>query len=438
MLRIITLLLLVCTALFGNPPEVLILPKIGAWVTFQEEPYTINERFYLPTYGLNIIPKTVWKSAEPEGILRYMYPNYGAYHLEEGTNIHLLLKESIDIRGKFVKHENNAIYVEGTNQVYIIDPANILYYELAEIPGDKKLEYLPLSFPSKKKNPPVTYGFLTHDFIWSAEYELRWNDKETALFIPWFRVINQGTGTLTSAKVTLLAGDIETQSRNVERAMQAAPKGMGVEMSANAAFAAEAPQSTGDHYIFTLKDYVTFTPKSEFRLPLAAPKEIQPEKKYIVSGNSFSSSGTLPFHADLELTFMIKKDTNDPMVLPEGILRIFNEKGIFGGEVRIPNTPAGEPVIITPGKAFDVVFKRTVLDYKRERETAEGTICYEIRNQSDKSISVIIRDQWYGNWVVKKASHPVEKKSATDLEIPCTIKAGESICVEYMCYVTYR
>ncbi|KUK54956.1 MAG: hypothetical protein XD77_0763 [Marinimicrobia bacterium 46_47] len=437
MFRLFMVLLLLFSTLGAGVPEILILPNSGAWVTLEEEPTEIQEKLYLPTYGMNVRPGTVWKSAKPEGLLRFSYPRFGLFELEEGTDIHLVLKESLDIRGRFLKFRDNTLYVGKDDGILLIDPSNILYYELPKLPADKTLEYFPPPLSSKKRIVPVHYGFQTGDFSWSAEYELRWTSDEKAVFSPWFRLTNRGSGTLMNAKVTLLAGDVKT-GQVMQEDMMRAPKGMGMNYVANAASSAEAPQSSGDNYIFKLKNFVTFLPRTDFREALAEPVELTPEKVYIVTGNSFSSSGSIPRHADLELTLKLKKAGKDNPILPEGTLRIFDEKGVFAGEVPIPNTPAGETLTVSPGKSFDLVYERTILDYQRERETAEGRIRYEIRNQSDKTLPVILRDRWHGNWTVKNTSHKTEKKSATELEIPLTLKGGESVTVEYTCYVSYR
>jgi hypothetical protein len=438
MFRLLMILLFLCSTLGAGVPEILILPNAGAWVTLEEEPTEIHERLYLPTYGMNVRPGTVWKSGKPEGLLRFSYPRFGLFELEEGTDIHLVLKESLDIRGRFLKFKDNTLYVGKDDGILLIDPSNILYYEISELPADKTLEFFPPPLSSKKRIVPVHYGFQTGDFAWSAEYELRWINDEKAVFSPWFRLTNRGSGTLMNAKVTLLAGDVKTGQVVREDMMMRAPKGMGMNYAAESASAAEAPQSSGDNYIFKLKDFVTFLPRTDFREALAEPVELTPEKVYIVTGNSFSSSGSIPLHADLELTLNMKKTGKNDLILPEGILRIFDEKDVFAGEVSVPNTPAGEPLTVSPGKSFDLVYERIILDYQRERETAEGRIRYEIRNQSDKTLPVILRDRWHGNWTVKNTSHKTEKKSATELEIPLSLKGGGSVTVEYTCYVSYR
>jgi len=437
MFRLIMAILTLCITLAAGIPEVLILPNNGAWVTLKEEPTQINDRLYLATYGLNVRPGTVWKTPDPEGILRYSYPRLGLYDIDEGTEIHLVLKESLDIRGTFLKFDNNTLFLEKEKSVLLVDASNVMYFEIPEIPQDKTLEFFPPPASSKKRIVPVNYGFQTGDLAWSAEYELRWKNEDKAVFSSWFRLMNRGKGTINNVKVTLLAGDVKTSQVSRDAAMRT-PKGMGVAYMAESASAADVPQSSGDNYIFKLKDFVTFLPNTEFRQSLLDPVELNPEKKYIVHGNSFSSSGNLPLHADLELTLKMRKPGADILIFPEGLLRIFDENGIFGGEVRIPNTPMDEPIVISPGKAFDLVFERTVVDYKRERDTAEGKIRYEIRNQSKRTLSVIIRDTWHGNWTVKNSTHNTEKKSASELEIPLSLKAGEKVVVEYSCYVSYR
>jgi len=438
MFRLIISLLTLCSTLAAGVPELLILPNNGAWVTLKEEPSQINDRLYLPAFGLNIFPGTVWNSPDTEGLLRFSYSRYGLYDLETGTEIHLVLKESLDIRGKFIKFDNNTLFLEKDKSVVLVDVSSVIYFEIPEMPADKTLEFFPAPSSSKKRIVPVNYGFRTGDLAWSAEYELRWMNEDKAVFSPWFRLMNRGTGTLNNVQVTLLAGDVKTgRMMQEERAMRA-PKGMGVAYATDAMVAAEAPQSSGENYIFKLKNFVTFLPRTEFRQALSDPAELAPVKKIIVKGNSFSSSGNIPVHGDLELTFSIKKTGKEDLVLPEGLLRIFDENGVFSGEVSIPNTPSGEPIIVTPGKAFDLVFERTIVDYKRERDTAEGKIRYEIRNQSKRTLPVIIRDTWHGNWTVKNSTHKTDKNSAAELEIPLSLKAGEMVVVEYSCYVSYR
>ena len=438
MLRLFMSLFILCGLLLAGVPEVLILPNNGAWITFNEEPAEINGKLYLPSFGLNIFPGTVWNSPENEGILRYSYPRYGLYDLEKDTDIHLVLKESLDLRGTFLKFDNNTLFMEKDKSVVMIDVSNIIYFEIPQIPENRLLEFFPPPGSSKKRIVPVNFGFQTGDLAWSAEYELQWNNEEKAIFSPWFRLINRGRGTLNNVKVTLLAGDVKTGRRIGDDVTMRAPKGMGMAYMAESAPAAEPAQSSGENYIFKLKDPVTFFPGTEFRQALSDPVELTPEKKIIVRGNSFSSSGNIPVHGDLELTLTLKKTGKDDLVLPEGLLRIFDAGGIFNGEVSIPNTPAGEPLVVSPGKSFDLVFERTILDYKRERDTAEGKIRYEIRNQSKRTLPVTIRDTWHGNWTVKNSTHKTDRKSATELEIPLSLKAGEKVSVEYSCYVSYR
>ncbi|HAE87923.1 TPA: hypothetical protein DCG86_07860, partial [Candidatus Marinimicrobia bacterium] len=200
MFRLFMVLLLLFSTLGAGVPEILILPNSGAWVTLEEEPTEIQEKLYLPTYGMNVRPGTVWKSAKPEGLLRFSYPRFGLFELEEGTDIHLVLKESLDIRGRFLKFRDNTLYVGKDDGILLIDPSNILYYELPKLPADKTLEYFPPPLSSKKRIVPVHYGFQTGDFSWSAEYELRWTSDEKAVFSPWVRLTNRGSGTLMNAK----------------------------------------------------------------------------------------------------------------------------------------------------------------------------------------------------------------------------------------------
>ena len=63
-------------------------------------------------------------------------------------------------------------------------------------------------------------------------------------------------------------------------------------------------------------------------------------------------------------------------------------------------------------RAFNVVGKRKVLNYDRQRKSEEGTISIEVTNTLSKDINVRIIEHIYGDWVVRDASANYRKKDA--------------------------
>ena len=106
----------------------------------------------------------------------------------------------------------------------------------------------------------------------------------------------------------------------------------------------------------------------------------------------------------------------------------------FVGEDEIRQVPKGATATIISGKAFDVVGKRTVLNYDRQRKSEEGSISIEVTNTLAHEIKVRLIEHIYGDWVVRDASANYRKKDASTIHFPLTIPGNGSQTVTY----TYR
>jgi len=106
----------------------------------------------------------------------------------------------------------------------------------------------------------------------------------------------------------------------------------------------------------------------------------------------------------------------------------------FVGEDRIRQVPKGGTAVIISGRAFDVVGKRAVLNYDRQKKSIESTISIQIKNSMKRKVKVRVIEHIYGDWVIRDASANYLKKDASTISFPITVKANDSQTITY----TYR
>ena len=104
------------------------------------------------------------------------------------------------------------------------------------------------------------------------------------------------------------------------------------------------------------------------------------------------------------------------------------------GDITAGQLQTYEEAKIIAGKAFDVIGKRTVVNYDRKRKSEEATIKLELKNKRKDEISVQLVEHIYGDWVIKDPTHDYIKIDAQTIQFDLKI-APES--VELVSY-TYR
>ena len=123
--------------------------------------------------------------------------------------------------------------------------------------------------------------------------------------------------------------------------------------------------------------------------------------------------------------------------MPQGKVNLYYENGAsleFAGEDYLRQIPKGETATVKAGRAFDVIGKRTVLNYNRQQKSEEASIEIVIKNKRETDIDVRIVEHIRGDWVVKEASENFTKKDASTIHFPITVKSGSSNTLSY----TYR
>ena len=132
------------------------------------------------------------------------------------------------------------------------------------------------------------------------------------------------------------------------------------------------------------------------------------------------------------------KENNLGVPLPKGKIQLYQSSSSgnieYVGEDEIRQVPKGANATIISGRAFNVVGKRKVLNYDRQRKSEEGTISIEVSNTLSKDIKVRLIEHIYGDWVIRDASANYRKEDASTIHFPLMIPANTSEIITY----TYR
>ena len=124
--------------------------------------------------------------------------------------------------------------------------------------------------------------------------------------------------------------------------------------------------------------------------------------------------------------------------LPQGKIKLFQTtpsgKIEFVGEDEIRQVPKGANATIISGRAFDVIGKRSVVNYDRQRKSEEGSISITVTNTLPQNIKVRLIEHIYGDWVIRNASTNYRKEDASTIHFSINIPADGFSTVTY----TYR
>jgi hypothetical protein len=126
--------------------------------------------------------------------------------------------------------------------------------------------------------------------------------------------------------------------------------------------------------------------------------------------------------------------------LPAGVVRVYAEAGsVFTGEDRIEHTPERTDVEIETSEAFDLTAKRRQVSFAQNSRTESESV-YEvvITSRKKEAVTVLVRDQFPGDWTVVESSVPAKKLGAFLAEFPVTVPAGGEAKLTYRVKVRMR
>jgi hypothetical protein len=191
----------------------------------------------------------------------------------------------------------------------------------------------------------------------------------------------------------------------------------------------------GDFHIYELPERINLNQNQSVTVRLYEPKNVDYTKTYVFQ-NSERSKKEEPLKIEIKLANTAENGLDIP--LPQGKVSLYlkSEDGSleYAGEDELKQIPRGETATISAGRAFDVIGKRIVLHYDRQRKSEEASIEIIVKNKRDEKVDIRLVEQIRGDWIIRDASDNYIKKDASTIHFSFSLDAGDSKTVTY----TYR
>jgi len=405
----------------------MVVPPGPAWLQFQDVPSRID-------------PTSVHLRATEGGEIGVLEQNYrydlvGSEKILErylDHDIRVVLEEGRLFEGRLLSARGGELVLqsaESAGGVFIVSRDKVTDMQFSALPeGLITRPTLAWLVSGGRGNPrTLEVSYLTGGLDWHAEYVAVVADKDDALDLSgWVSVDNRSGASFPDATLQLVAGDIHraTPERRYGKGMAAQ-----VEMlrAQDTAFGEEA---FFEYHLYSLERPTTILDNETKQITLFPPARCSVKKLYEASP---AAGGKVR----VVLETRNSSDAGLGLPLPKGVVRVYKrdsrERLQFLGEDRIDHTPRDEKVRVSIGNAFDLVVERTELDMRRlGQRDREVDVKIEVRNRKEtETATVVLQEDLYGYWTIRNCSHPYEQKSATRLEIPVTVRAGETATVLY-------
>ena len=437
--RFLILLLLVSGILSQSKKAVITLYNDGYGLIRQPVSFQVqigSNNFSYPDLPARIEPGSVFLSISEGTIINQKYNNnvydtFSFLNSSLGTNVTLKMKGSKSVKGRLIDVDNRWLSVKSKNQVHVLNMSEVI-----EVTSNNKISNLSIapsmeweinSAVSGKINGEIVY--ISSGFVWDANYRLIISpDEKQGILITQAEVSNNTTEDFIGASLQLVEGDLRRRRNNGGSQPRIA---LQTERKNENSFNLE---SSGDFVLYTLSEPLALPKNESITVSLYSDAEVKLDRTYVFE-NEEKVKSEQPLSIEISFT---NREQNLDVPLPAGILQIYqrtDNKGIiFAGEDFLPQTATGEDVTVVAGRAFNVIGKRTVMNYDRKKKSEEATILLELNNKRKDDINIRLIEHIFGDWVIKDPSHDYRKVDSETIQFDIIMKGSSSETVTY----TYR
>ncbi len=309
-------------------------------------------------------------------------------YLEQNITVIAENQEVYTGRMKFFDGENVGLIELGTNKLILISRSQIQQLQLQELPSNFYTKpTLRWKLRTDKQGKfPLQVSYQTGGLSWDVTYNATWTGTELKLN-SWVTINNNSGKGFDNVTLKLIAGEISQVRRQISRYMRKG--GMEEMMEADAMAAPEFEEKAfHDFHMYTLSEPVSFADKQIKQLQLFTPKNVKAKQLYEYTTYA---TGVMS-----KIQFKNTQENGLGIPLPKGIVKFYKEdtdKNLeFIGEDEINHTSKNEEVKLTTGKAFDLVAKTMVKNYRElGQRKYENDMQITLRNNSNetKTIKVV-------------------------------------------------
>jgi hypothetical protein len=345
-------------------------------------------------------------------------------------NIELISNDGKIHSGKLLTFSSSAVTLQDEHgRIQIVRLNEISNTNLPELPEGlitrPTLFWKYFSTISGKSKCEVSYQ--TSGISWHAEYVAVLDDAEENIDLSgWSSIDNRSGKTYQDATLKLVAGEInraqQPQSKRIYRSAMTAQA-----MDFESGFQEKA---FFEYHLYTLPRPSTIANNEIKQLSLFEPASTGVTKEYYFMVDRGEKN------AEVKLRFVNSKDAGLGMPLPAGRVRVYKNDSdgstILLGEDNLRHTPKDEEILLTLGKAFDLVVEETTLARRKITDrVTETDFRIELRNRKDEDVSINVVKYLGKYWKITKTTHDFEKKSASKVQFKIPVKAGEELKVEF-------
>ncbi|MFQ6615848.1 MAG: DUF4139 domain-containing protein [Fidelibacterota bacterium] len=392
---------------------------------------------YLPD---RIEPRSPFLSLEGAHILyqKYSLDVFDSFEFLKthlGEKVKVKLAEGRGYKGKLLDVDGEWITVSrwGSVRVFNLDEVSTIKVS----PSGAVLSTRPeLSWEVESPRKATITGeliYIGEGFDWDADYRMVISADETITSLVSYAVIKNGTNLdFLQATVELVEGELKTLFRRGAPRPSVAGRIPGVTQVPGEERLVFDREPLGDYYLYSLGGRLTLPRQESIAVPLYPQKDIPFQRLYLFE-NRERSSREEPLI--VQVSFTNTEEYGLGMPLPGGVLQIYfsTPDGAvkFGGEDFLRQVAIGERAKVIAGRAFDVLGKRTVVNYDRQKKSEEATILLEIQNKREDPVSVRLTEHIYGDWVIRDPSHGYKKTDVETIQFDLTLPGSSTESVTY-------
>ena len=284
---------------------------------------------------------------------------------------------------------------------------------------------------SETNNPSGNLIYMTNGFEWNAVYRMELLGDGSATLIPEAYISNYSSITFDNLKIKLVEGVLGNNQKNSIRSNR---KLSSVSRNSEMGTQIGEESALGDYHLYNYPKRFSFGSNEHVSVRLYESRKINYSKIYVFQ-NGERRQKEEPLEIEFQVENTIENNLNIP--LPQGRIALYEYSDSaleFTGEDNVKQTPKGEVLTIRAGRSFDVIGKRRVVNFDRQRKSEEASIEILINNKKDEEINIRLEEKILGDWVIKDASNNYIKKDATTIHFPLSMTKGKKALVTY----TYR
>ncbi|MFQ6605043.1 MAG: DUF4139 domain-containing protein [Fidelibacterota bacterium] len=353
-----------------------------------------------------------------------------------GTDIRVKIHDNKTIEGTLLDINQKALVLQTRNSIRTIMLGMADYFEFED--QLTEIQYTPELvwniYVTGQNTATGNLFYLTNGLTWDTSYRLIMQDKsDQAEFIPVALVSNTGNMDFTGLRLRLVEGNLAREAR--PRPMFRGGAKSLPAMTRESDSAVPEHLELGDFHIYEIEGKHRLQPNQTISMKLYEPRTIHFTKTYVFE-NTERSRREEPL--TVRLSIRNTEDNALGIPLPQGKVELYfrDENGFltFAGSDLLKQIPREETAELQAGRAFDVIGKRTILNYDRQRKAEEGTVEINVTNHRDEPVQVHVVEHITGDWVIRGETTLYIKDDASTIHFPLELQPEESKTIAY----TYR